>query len=69
MVMVSSEIRDRGLKSKMILQIHDELVFDTPNDEVDVMCFIIRDVMENVCSLAVPLSVDINIGDNLMEAK
>ena len=69
MVMVSREIHDRGLKSKMVLQIHDELVFDTPSSEIDEMCLIIRDVMENVCSLAVPLSVDINIGDNLMEAK
>ncbi len=69
MVMVSREIHDRGLKSKMILQIHDELVFDTPRDEVEEMCSIIRDVMENVCTLLVPLSVDINVGDNLMEAK
>lgn len=69
MVMVYKEIHARGLKSKMILQIHDELVFDVVNDEIDIICSIIREVMENVCSLSVPLCVDINIGSNLMEAK
>ena len=69
MVLVHEKIRSMNLKSKMILQIHDELVFDVVNDEVDIICNIIRDVMENVCDLAVPLKVDINIGSNLMEAK
>ena len=69
MVLVYKHMHDRGLKSKMILQIHDELVFDVLNSEVDEMRSIIKNVMENVCSLSVPMIVDINIGDNLMEAK
>ena len=69
MIYIDDKFEELGLKSKMILQIHDELVFDVLKDEVDIVKGIVKDIMENVIKLAVPLIVDINIGDNLYEAK
>ena len=53
----------------MILQIHDELVIDTKKDELEEIKTILKETMENTYKLNVPLKVDINIGDNLYEAK
>lgn len=69
MVLVHLKFKALNLKSKMILQIHDELVFDVVNDEISIVKDIVSEVMENVCLLSVPLKVDINVGENLMEAK
>ena len=69
MIEIDSEFRKRKLRSKMLLQIHDELVFNVFNDEVDEVKGIVSDIMENTVSLPVPLVVDINIGHNLYEAK
>ncbi len=62
-------IQAKGLKSKLILQIHDELVFDVPEDEKKAMQTLIKKTMENVADLKVPLTVDALIGANLNEAK
>ena len=61
--------KEKNLKSKMILQIHDELVIDTKKDELDEIKEILKTTMENTYKLNVPLKVDINIGENLYEAK
>ena len=52
----------------MILQVHDELNFNVPEDEVDRLTAIVREEMENAIHLSVPLKVDIGIGNNWLEA-
>ena len=69
MVEVHKKIKEKNLKSKMILQIHDELVIDTKKEELQEIKTILKDTMENTYKLNVPLKVDINIGENLYEAK
>jgi len=69
MVEIYEELNKRNLKSKMLIQVHDELVFNVVEDELEVVQQLVRDIMENVVSLAVPLSVEIEIGKNWYEAK
>jgi len=69
MVEVQNKIKEKNLKSKMILQIHDELVLDTKIEELEEVKEILKETMENTYKLNVPLKVDINIGENLYEAK
>ncbi len=64
MIRIDEAIRDRGLKSRMTLQVHDELVFEVPEEELDVMRSLVREYMEKVHALAVPLVVEIGIGPN-----
>jgi DNA polymerase-1 len=69
MVRIHRAIRDRGLQSRMLLQVHDELVFEAPPDELDALAQLVRQQMENVTPLRVPLVVDIGTGPNWLEAK
>lgn len=69
MIQVSEQLKEKNLKSKMILQIHDELVIDTKKNEQEEVIKIIEKSMENAYNLLVPLKVEINIGNNLYEAK
>ena len=69
MIEVENKINKNNLKSKMILQIHDELVIDTKNEEIEDIKQILKESMENVCKLNVPLKIEINIGNDLYEAK
>jgi DNA polymerase-1 len=62
-------IRDRGLASRMLLQVHDELVFEVPTGEVEAMRELVRGNMESVVTLDVPLVVDIGVGPNWRDAK
>ncbi len=65
MIRIDAAMRDRGLKSRMTLQVHDELVFEVPESEVDVMRSLVRELMENVHpELAAPLRVEIGVGPN-----
>ena len=64
MIRIDQEIRRRGLKSRMTLQVHDELVFEVPESEIDAMKSLVREHMENAHSLAVPLMVEIGVGLN-----
>ncbi|MGB9264156.1 MAG: DNA polymerase I [Terriglobales bacterium] len=64
MIRIDEEIRQRGLKSRMTLQVHDELVFEVPESEVDTMKPLVREHMEQAYSLAVPLLVEIGVGPN-----
>ena len=69
MVLVFLEFKKQGIKSKMVLQIHDELVIDTIKEEEEQVTKIVKDVMENVIKLDVPLKVGIAKGKDLYEAK
>jgi len=65
MIRIDAAIREATLKSRMTLQVHDELVFEVPEDEVDTMRALVRDQMENVHpSLSVPLLVELGVGKN-----
>ncbi len=68
MINVERRLEKEGLQSRMILQIHDELVFDAVAGEVDILERIVREEMENVTSLSVPLTVECNHGSNWLEA-
>jgi DNA polymerase-1 len=68
MVTLHEQLSVRGLNTKMVLQVHDELVFDVPRSEQDIVLPLIREIMENVVKLDVPLIVDIGVGENWLEA-
>ena len=68
MINVDKRLRQEGLQSRMVLQIHDELVFDAIKEEVETLCKIVKEEMENVTALSVPLTVECNYGSNWLEA-
>jgi DNA polymerase-1 len=69
MVGIHRAMRERGLSGRMLLQVHDELVFEVPPQEVETMTELVREYMEKVVKLEVPLVVDIGVGPNWLEAK
>ena len=64
MIKVDQTLSERGMKSKLILQVHDELIVDAPREEAVEVAKILRDSMENVVKLSVPLLVDVTTGKN-----
>jgi DNA polymerase-1 len=64
MIRIDAAILDRALKSQMTLQVHDELVFEVPENEIDVMRSLVREQMESVHQLSVPLMIEIGVGTN-----
>lgn len=68
MVSIHKRLEEAGLQSKMILQVHDELVFDVPRGELEIMKELVRLEMENAEKLDVPLVVDMGWGENWLEA-
>lgn len=69
MVEIYNEFKKKKLKSKMLIQVHDELVFNVYLDELEEVKKIVKNIMENVFPLSVPLKVDIAYGKNWYEAK
>jgi DNA polymerase-1 len=69
MIDVHRELRARGGRARMILTVHDELLFEAPTAEADATAALVRAKMEGATSLAVPLTVDVGIGANWREAK
>lgn len=68
MIGIHQEMKKLQMKSKMILQVHDELVFDAHLDEIETLKAIVNDKMVNAMPLSVPVVVEINTGDNWLEA-
>ncbi len=68
MVNVDRRLASEGLRSRMVLQIHDELMFDAIPSEVETLTRIVKEEMENVVKLSVPLTVECNYGNNWLEA-
>ena len=64
MIQIDTELRSRKLKSRMLLQVHDELLFEVPSDELDLMRQLVREKMESVRQLSVPLLVELGVGPN-----
>jgi DNA polymerase-1 len=65
---VQDLISDNNLKSKLIIQVHDELVLDVVKEELDIITTNVKEIMENVIMLSIPLKVDIGFGNNWLEA-
>jgi DNA polymerase-1 len=64
MIHIDQELKARNLKTKMLLQVHDELIFDVPKEELETIMSLIPQLMENAIELKVPLEVDIRSGNN-----
>ena len=62
-------LAEKGFQAKMILQVHDELLFEAPHKEMDRLSKLVRAAMENVHKLAVPLVVDLKAGPNWRDMK
>ena len=69
MIKVANELKKRNLKTLMIAQVHDELVFDVPKEELEIVKEIIKDTMENAVKLDVILEASVEFGKNWFEAK
>ncbi|MGA9294803.1 MAG: DNA polymerase I [Ignavibacteriaceae bacterium] len=68
MINIFNELKKRKTKTKMVLQVHDELVFDAHKDEVDELRHLIRELMADALPLNVPVDVDTGVGDNWLDA-
>ena len=68
MIRIDKKIYEEKLQSRMILQVHDELVFDVPKEEKNILSNIVKIEMENALELQVPLVVDLGMGNNWLEA-
>ena len=68
MINIHNRFEKENFKSKMLLQVHDELVFDTHKDELEIIKPIIKQEMENAFKMTVPLDVEIDLGQNWLEA-
>ena len=68
MIKIHNELNKRKTKTKMILQVHDELLFDAHKDEVDELLPLIKKLMENAMPMDVPILVDTGTGDNWLAA-
>ncbi|MBR4178353.1 MAG: DNA polymerase I [Bacilli bacterium] len=69
MVKLYDLLKEKGYKTKMLLQVHDELIFDVPENELDEIKKIVKETMENIYKLSVPLKVSIEYGKDWYEAK
>lgn len=69
MVKLYDELNKNNLKSKILVTVHDELVLDTKKEEFELVCKLLKEIMENVVSIDVPLIIDIESGTNWYEAK
>ena len=68
MVAIAARLKEEGLKTRMIMQVHDELNFNVPKDEVDIVREIVVYEMQNVVHLTVPLIADCGVGTNWLVA-
>ena len=69
MINIQNELEKSGLKSKMLIQVHDELIFETPKEELEILQEMIPKIMDSAFDLKVPLKVDSHFGDTWYDAK
>jgi len=69
MVQIQAEITKNNLKTKLLLQIHDEVVFSVPKEEMSMIEKIVKDKMETVADFSIPLTIESSFGENLFEVK
>ena len=68
MIKIDQVLKEKNLKTKMLLKVHDEFIFEAPLEEVDEVSKLIKDAMESAYSTKVPLTVEVGVGDNWLEA-
>ena len=68
MIKIPKQLNASGIRAKMLLQVHDELIFEIPEDELEKSQTIIKEIMENTVKLDIPLNVDVGYGENWAEA-
>jgi len=66
---VDEALRQSGLKARLILQVHDELILECPPEEVEAASRLLQSAMEQVVSLSVPLTAEVNVGGSWYETK
>lgn len=69
MIDMAEALKDYGLKTRLLLQVHDELIFEAPEEEIETLKKLVPDVMENALELKVPLKVDYSYGPTWFDAK
>ncbi len=69
MIDMADRLREEGLQSRLLLSVHDELIFEAPEEEIEILKRIVPDVMENTVDLDVPLKVDFSYGPTWFDAK
>jgi len=69
MILMDDALREHNLKSRMLLQVHDELVFEVPPEEMELMTTLVPETMERALELSVPLKAEVSSGVNWYEAK
>jgi len=69
MIAVDRRLRDGGFAAKVLLQVHDELLLEVPAEEVSAVSELVKQAMESVAELAVPLECEVHVGDNWLDAK
>ena len=68
MLRIYDKMREQQFEAQMLLQVHDELVFECPKSELDALTKLVKTEMENAYKLHVPLTVDVGVGHNWLEA-
>jgi DNA polymerase-1 len=68
MIRVANAMKEKDVKSKMLLQVHDELVFDVHEDEIDLMKELVKTEMEGAVQMTVPMEVEMEVADNWLDA-
>ena len=69
MINVYKKLKEGGVRAKLIMQVHDELIIDCPKNEAEQVSKILKEEMEGAVRLSIPLSVDVGVGENWLEAK
>ena len=69
MIRASRMLKEANVKSRILLQVHDELVLEVVNEEIQKVTDILKEAMEHAADLSVPLVIDVNVGKNWAEAK
>jgi DNA polymerase-1 len=69
MIRLNAALHEAGLEARMLLQVHDELVLEVPQEQVEATVQVVREVMEGAYPLDVPLSVDVHTGHSWYELK
>ena len=64
MIRVDERLRATGLRARLLLTVHDELLFETPSEEVEPLAALVRETMEGALPLSVPLVADVKVGDD-----
>ena len=69
MIIMADRLEEEGLQARLLLQVHDELIFEAPKEEIEKLEKLVPEVMEHAIELAVPLKVDYSYGSTWYDAK